>query len=153
MYNSKSLGFEIFPHTSSVTSSIMMQPKSITIESNHKLSIPGTDVASFIFSSGTEASRRKTQYFDATNPSRCFSLSQAEVYVKQVAHGLQQLGLKPDDKVLLYSRNSLFFPILLWGVIASGCVFTACAPSASASGRQHPDLLVTNNTTDMNSQS
>src|SRR6187402_1028968 len=111
----------------------MSQPKSIVIESRHNLTIPGIDLPSFIFSSGTESSRQKPQYFDATNPSKCFSLAQAESYVKQVAHGLQRLGLRPDDKVLLYSSNSLFFPILLWGVVASGCVFTACAPSASVS--------------------
>lgn len=109
-------------------------PSSIMIESPHTLEIPGIDIASFVLSSGTVSSRRKPQYFDATNPSRCFSLSQAEIYVKQVAHGLQQLGLKPDDKVLLHSSNSLYFPILLWGVVASGCVFTAASPSASATG-------------------
>lgn len=104
------------------------------LESPYKVEIEITDVVSWVFSSGTEITRQRPQYFDADKPSRNFSLSQAELYVKQVARGIQKLGLQPNDKVLLYSQNKLYFPILLWGVIASGCVFTAVAPSASEAG-------------------
>jgi hypothetical protein len=44
---------------------------------------------------------------------------------------LQHTGF---DKVLLYFSNSLYFTIILWGLIASGCVFTAMAPSAYETG-------------------
>ncbi|KAL3457962.1 hypothetical protein BJX64DRAFT_302297 [Aspergillus heterothallicus] len=101
------------------------------IESPHHIDIPISDVASFVFSSGTPASRQAPQYFDASAPSKNFSLAQAEVYVKQIASGLEKLGLRPNDKVLLYSNNSLYFPVLLWAVLAGRCVFTAAAPSAS----------------------
>ncbi|KAF3401092.1 hypothetical protein DPV78_005294 [Talaromyces pinophilus] len=69
------------------------------IESPYKLDIPVTDVASFVFNSGTPISRQ-APHFDAANPSKCSSLSEAEVFVKQVAKGLEALGLQPDDKVL-----------------------------------------------------
>lgn len=105
------------------------------VESLYTIDLPTTDVASFVFSSGTPASRQKQQYFDADSPSKCFSLAQAEGYVKQLARGLQKLGLKDDDKILLFSQNQLFFPVVLWGTLAAGCVFTACNPSASASGK------------------
>jgi len=85
------------------------------IESPHQVEIPPVDVASFVFGSGTASSREAPQYFDAATPSKCFSLSQAEVFVKQVARGLEVLGLQPNDKVLLYSHNRLFFLVLLWG--------------------------------------
>ncbi|KAL2809217.1 hypothetical protein BJX63DRAFT_445405 [Aspergillus granulosus] len=101
------------------------------IQSPHQIDIPTTDVASFVFSSGTATSRETPQYFDAANPSKNFSLAQAEGYVKRIASGLQTLGLKPNDKVLLYSNNGLFFPVLLWAVIAGRFVFTAASPSAS----------------------
>lgn len=104
------------------------------IESPYVVDIEVSDVVSWVFSSGTEITRQQPQYFDADQPSRNFSLSQAELWVKQVARGIQKLGLQPNDKVLLYSPNKLYFPILLWGVIASGCVFTAVAPSASETG-------------------
>ncbi|CBF88756.1 uncharacterized protein ANIA_00801 [Aspergillus nidulans FGSC A4] len=96
-----------------------------------RIPIPVTDVASFVFSSGTPTTRQTPQYFDASNPSKNFSLAQAEVLVKQIAKGLEDLGLQPNDKVLLYSHNALFFPVLLWGVLAGRCVFTAVAGGAS----------------------
>ncbi|KAL4818508.1 hypothetical protein BDW67DRAFT_156708 [Aspergillus spinulosporus] len=96
-----------------------------------RIPIPVTDVASFVFTSGTPTTRQTPQYFDASNPSKNFSLAQAEVFVKRIAKGLEDLGLQPNDKVLLYSHNALFFPILLWGVLAGRCVFTAVAGGAS----------------------
>ncbi|KAL4774504.1 hypothetical protein BDW60DRAFT_226922 [Aspergillus nidulans var. acristatus] len=96
-----------------------------------RIPIPITDVASFVFSSGTPTTRQTPQYFDASKPSKNFSLAQAEVLVKQIAKGLEDLGLQPNDKVLLYSHNALFFPVLLWGVLAGRCVFTAVAGGAS----------------------
>lgn len=116
------------------------------IESPHQVDIPVTDVASFVFSSGTASSREAPQYFDAASPSRCFGLAEAEGFVKQFAKGLGALGLQPDDKVLLFSHNRLFFPVLLWGVLASRCVFTATSPSASVRGKPGtllPDRILT----------
>ncbi|KAL3454576.1 hypothetical protein BJX65DRAFT_315731 [Aspergillus insuetus] len=103
----------------------------MNIKSPHQIDIPITDVASFVFASGTSTSRETPQYFDAANPAKNFSLAQAEGYVKQIASGLQALGLQPNDKVLLYSNNSLFFPVLLWAVLAGRFVFTAASPAAS----------------------
>lgn len=115
-----------------------MVPATKIIESPATIDIPAIDIASFVFQSGTAETRRRPQYFDAGCPSRNFSLSQAERYVKQLARGLVKLGLQPDDKVLLYSPNSLYFPILFWGVIAARCVFTAANPGASETGSQEP---------------
>jgi len=103
-------------------------------ESPYKTPILPVDLPTFIFSSGSKADRSRPQYFDADRPERNFSLQQAEVLVKRFAKGLLDLGLKPDDKVLLYSGNSLYFPILFWGTVAAGCVFTGCSPSASVTG-------------------
>jgi acyl-CoA synthetase (AMP-forming)/AMP-acid ligase II len=106
------------------------------IKSPLTVHIPPTDVASFVFASGTPESRAALQYFDAAAPSsKCYSLAEAKVFTKQIAKGLQdRAGLEPDDKVLLFSGNCLFFPVLLWGVLAGGVVFTAAAPVASVSG-------------------
>ncbi|CVL03623.1 related to 4-coumarate--CoA ligase [Fusarium proliferatum] len=100
-------------------------------KSPFELEIPNVDLATFIFSSGTRDSRSQPQYFDAENPALNFSLEQAEGWVKQWAKGLQDLGFRTNDKVLLYSGNSLYFPIVFWGVVASGCAFTGCSPSSS----------------------
>ncbi|KAL3452152.1 hypothetical protein BJX65DRAFT_303864 [Aspergillus insuetus] len=103
------------------------------IKSPLTVPIPTTDVASFVFASGTPESRAAPQYFDAAAPStKCYSLAEAKVFTKQIAKGLRDRAhLEPDDKLLLISSNSLFFPVLLWGVLAGGFVFTAAAPVAS----------------------
>lgn len=51
---------------------------------------------------------------------------------KRVGKGLQEYGVKENDKVVLYSGNNLYFPVLLWGVIASGGIFSAVSQTASA---------------------
>lgn len=105
-----------------------------TYRSKLSVEIPLEDVPTFIFSSGTSGSRRRPQYFDADHPSRNFSLGEAEILVRRLGKGLQDLKLQPDDKVLLYAGNSLYFPILFWGIIAAGCIFTGCTPGASVTG-------------------
>lgn len=105
--------------------------------------IPGIDIASFIFSTGTPESRRAPQYFDASNPQKCFSLAQAEIKVKQIACGLQRLGVKPDEKVMVFSNNCLYFPIALWSIVASGAVFTAASPSAAVTGQFRTGVRLT----------
>jgi long-subunit acyl-CoA synthetase (AMP-forming) len=114
------------------------EPKEVaTMEyhSPYKIEITPSDIPSFIFSSGTAKSRQTPQYFDAETPTRCYSLNDAEILVKRVAKGLQSLGLRPSEKVLLFSGNRLHFPVLLWGTIAAECVFTGCTPSASVQGK------------------
>lgn len=110
----------------------MAPPQSI--ECPHALDIPVTDIASFVFSSGDTQSRKVPQYFSADSPSQCYSLSEAETYVKQIGKGLLNLGLQPDDKVCLFSSNSLYFPALFWAVVAARCVFTSVNPGASETG-------------------
>lgn len=109
-------------------------PVNTIVKSPLSINVPVIDLASYVFSTGTPESRGIPQYYDAESPSQNFSLEQAEVRVKQLAKGLQKFGLRPGDRVLLFSSNRLFFPIVLWGVPAAGCVFTAIAPSASALG-------------------
>jgi len=112
-----------------------------TYDSPYTLDIPPVDLATYIFTAGDAKSRSQPQYFDADNPSRNFSLDQAEILVRRLGKGLQDVGLKPNDKVLLYAGNSLYFPILLWGIVAAGCVFTGCSPSASVMGTSSPPGL------------
>lgn len=100
-----------------------------------KLEVPNIDVPTYIFSSGNASLKKSPQYFDAAEPRRHFSLEEAEVYVKRFAKGLVDLGLRPDDKILLCAPNDLFTPIVLWGAIAAGCVFTGASPTASPFGR------------------
>ncbi|VUC26745.1 unnamed protein product [Clonostachys rosea] len=96
----------------------------------HNVHVPTVDLPTYIFSNSIKH-RKEPQYFDADNPSVNFSLEQAQVWVKRWAKGIQDFGLKPNEKIMLFSGNSVYFPIMLWGVLASGCVFTGCSPGSS----------------------
>lgn len=104
-------------------------------KSPYSVDIPSIDIPSYVFSSGTSLSREAPQFFNAATPSRCFSLAEAEGIVKRFASGLQYHGLQPGDRALLYSGNHLFFPIVLWGIVAAGGIFTAASPTATVSGK------------------
>ncbi|KAH7126001.1 hypothetical protein EDB81DRAFT_663834 [Dactylonectria macrodidyma] len=101
-----------------------------------QLDVPYCDVLSYIFSS-KPSPKHQAQFFNADNPSLSFDLPTAELYVKQFGKGLQNLGLQPGDKVLLVSHNQLFFPVVIWGVLAAQCVFTGASPSASVFELSH----------------
>jgi 4-coumarate--CoA ligase len=118
-----------------------IKPTNLVVKSPISIAIPAIDVPSYVFSSGTQASRAIPQYYDAERPSRNFSLAEAEVHVKRFGKGLQKLGLQPGDRVLLYAGNRLFFPIALWSVLAAGCMFTAASPTASVLGRRRLNLV------------
>lgn len=104
------------------------------IESPLSVPIPTTDLFSYIVSSGSGLSHKAPQYFDATSPSSCYTLEDAELRAKRFGRGLQSMGLQKQQKVVLYSGNNLFFPVVLWGVTAAGGVFTGASPTASVHG-------------------
>jgi 4-coumarate--CoA ligase len=45
-----------------------------------------------------------------------------------VAVGLAAKGVRPGDKVLLFSGNSIYFPSVFLGVLMAGAVFTGANP-------------------------
>jgi len=120
--------------TTKLKEEIVESPFSVQLE------FPGIDIPSYIFKHPNPNNKHVSQYFDATNPTHRFDLAEAELLVKRFAKGLQRLGLQPQDRVLLYSPNQLYSPIVLWGVLAAQCVFTGAAPTASVYGWSYPHL-------------
>ncbi|KAF9892990.1 hypothetical protein FE257_012401 [Aspergillus nanangensis] len=109
----------------------MQQNAQGIISCSLKVEIPAVDLFTYVFSSGTPVSRQSPQYFDATAPAVNYCLEDAELMARQFGRGLQSSGLRKQDKVLLYSPNSLFFPVVIWAVTAAGGVFTGASPTAS----------------------
>lgn len=48
---------------------------------------------------------------------------------KRVALGLLDAGLKPQDRVLLFSGNNIFFPSVFLGILMAGGIFTGANPT------------------------
>jgi 4-coumarate--CoA ligase len=46
----------------------------------------------------------------------------------RLAAGLRRAGLKPGDRVLLFSGNNLFYPVVFMGILMAGGIFSGANP-------------------------
>lgn len=69
-------------------------------------------------------------YLDAEQPD-ALRLTRAEfgLWSRRVAAGLIQAGLQPTDRVLVYSGNNVFYPVVFMGVIMAGGIVTTANPT------------------------
>ncbi|KAL8470457.1 hypothetical protein ACS0TY_033080 [Phlomoides rotata] len=65
----------------------------------------------------------KRALFDS-HTGKTLTFAQFKSMVSIVAHGLLQLGIKKNDVVLIFSPNSIEFPICFFGIFAIGAFAT-----------------------------
>ncbi|XP_019188981.1 PREDICTED: 4-coumarate--CoA ligase-like 7 [Ipomoea nil] len=88
---------------------------------------PNLSMVSFLF-------RNISQYPDQpaihdADTGRTLTFSQLKSQVSRVAHGLKhQLGVRKNDVVLIFSPNSIDFPLCFLGAIAAGAIATTVNP-------------------------
>jgi 4-coumarate--CoA ligase len=107
-------------------------------KSRWSVPIPNTSIPTFIFGPpGTQLSNDKVALADAARPE--YSLTPASWYLwsKRIAVGLRNAGMQPGDRVLLFSGNYLFFPVLFMGVLLAEGVFTGANPTYVARELAH----------------
>ncbi|KAJ5451846.1 hypothetical protein N7445_000029 [Penicillium cf. griseofulvum] len=100
-------------------------------KSRWTIDIPDTHLASILFQSPT-ASLSKTHkcYLEAARPeTHCLTTHNLRLWSQRFAAGLRKSGLQPGDRVLLFSGNDLFFPVVFMGVIMAGGIFTGANPT------------------------
>ena len=83
--------------------------------SPYQIDITVSDIPSFIFASRSSVSRKSPLYFDAENPTKCYSLEEAEIMVKRIAKGLQNIGLQKGRKSPSCFRESAAFSCFVLG--------------------------------------
>nr|GMD20366.1 4-coumarate--CoA ligase-like 7 [Ipomoea batatas] len=88
---------------------------------------PNLSMVSFLF-------RNISQYPDQpaihdADTGRTLTFSQLKSQVSKVAHGLKhQLGVRKNDVVLIFSPNSIDFPLCFLGAVAAGAIATTVNP-------------------------
>ncbi|KAF2467781.1 acetyl-CoA synthetase-like protein [Lindgomyces ingoldianus] len=97
-------------------------------QSPFQINIPATDLLTYLFPSSQPASD-VTIWIDADDPSNALSPRDLLLWVKRLGAGLQGLGLKKQDVVLLYSHNHIFVPVAYLGISGCGCIFSGCNPA------------------------
>lgn len=100
--------------------------------SRWSLDVPSCSVPTLVFKSPTEAIDDKRPCFlDATRAdSHYFTQSTYRLWCQRFARGLLDTdGFEQGDRLLLFSGNDLFYPVVFMGVIMAGGVFTGANPT------------------------
>lgn len=102
----------------------------MVLKSRWTLDVPQVSLPTFIFDSPTAPLPTTPAFVSAREPEKHYlSINDYRLYSQRFASGLLRFGLKPGDRVLLYSGNTLFFPTVIMGVIMAGGVFTGANPT------------------------
>ena len=101
----------------------------MTIPSRWNVDIPRCSLQQWIFESATEPLPDRKAFIDPEQPDTHFlTLSDYRLLAKRVALGLLDAGLRPGDRVLMFSRNHIYFPAVFLGILCAGGVFTGANP-------------------------
>ncbi|KAI9680666.1 MAG: hypothetical protein M1817_004106 [Caeruleum heppii] len=108
------------------------------IKSRWTVPIPQKSLPSYLFGSPTAALPDTPLFIDADRPeTHHLSFTTFRAWSKRFAAGLRAAGLRPGDRVLLYSGNNLFFPVVLLGIVMAGGVFSGANPTYTARELAH----------------
>ncbi|KAK4952686.1 hypothetical protein LTR10_009492 [Elasticomyces elasticus] len=98
-------------------------------KSRWNIPIPTQSLPSYLFDSPTLPLDDKPLLIDAELPEYYLTQHTYREWSKRFALGLQQNGFKSGDRLLLYSGNTIFFPVILLGTIMAGGIFTGANPT------------------------
>jgi 4-coumarate--CoA ligase len=103
-------------------------------DSLFQIEIPEIDIISYLYPTGNEPSNEAI-WLDAEEPDK-YSLSPQQLleWVKRFGHGIQRMGLRDGDVVMVFSTNHIFMPVAYLGATAAGCIFTGANPAYSVDG-------------------
>jgi 4-coumarate--CoA ligase len=102
-------------------------------QSPFQINIPAADLLTYLFPPSEPASD-KPIWIDADDTKNALSPRQLLQWVKRLGAGLQGLGLKRQDVVMMYSANHIFVPVAYLGTAGSGCIFSGCNPAYGVEG-------------------
>lgn len=97
------------------------------------LDIPQTNVLTYLFGNGATLSHEPI-WFDAKDPSRSLSPHQLVQWIRRLGLGLQRLGLRRGDVVMICTPNHIFVPAAYLGITGSGCIFSGANPVFTVAG-------------------
>ncbi|KAK4949766.1 hypothetical protein LTR10_011608 [Elasticomyces elasticus] len=99
--------------------------------SRWRLSPPDTSIPSFMFGSPTATiDSQKELIVDAKRPDTHYlTLHSYREWAKRLATGLKRAGLTEGDRVMLFSGNSIFNPVIAMAILMSGGIYNSANPA------------------------
>lgn len=103
----------------------------MVFKSRWSVEIPNASLPTVIFGSPTATlSTTKCSFIDAARPdTHYFTPHDYRLWCQRFAVGLRNSGIKTGDRVLLFSPNDLFFPVVFMGTVMAGGIFTGANPT------------------------
>lgn len=101
------------------------------VKSRWTIDIPDCHLATLVFKSPTEPTSKELRLFlDADRPdTHYFTPYEFRLWSQRFAAGLRKSGVEPGDRILFFSPNDLFFPVVFMGTVMAGAIFSGCNPS------------------------
>ena len=91
------------------------------------LDIPKVDILSYIFPPG-EAPSDEPIWIDSEDTNIALSPAQLLQWVKRLAFGLEKIGVKKGEVVMIYTPNHIFVPVAYLGIVGAGYAFSGANP-------------------------
>ncbi|KAF1810743.1 acetyl-CoA synthetase-like protein [Eremomyces bilateralis CBS 781.70] len=91
------------------------------------LDLPQTDVLTYLFPPGSTPSEDPL-WISAADTSENLSPRQLLQWVKRLAIGLDRLGIKENEAVMIHTPNHIFVPVAYLGIVGSRRVFSGANP-------------------------
>ena len=98
-------------------------------KSRWSIDIPILSLTSYVFKTPNAHLEDKPLLIDAEKPEYYLSHHSYREWSKRLAAGLRKAGFQTGDRLLLYSGNNVFFPVILQGAVMAGGIFTGANPS------------------------
>lgn len=101
------------------------------VQSRWTIDIPDAHLATLLFQAPDYTLENNYKCFiDAARPETHYlTKPDYRLWSQRFAVGLRKSGVRTGDRVLLFSGNNLFFPVVYMGVLMAGGIFTSANPS------------------------
>jgi acyl-coenzyme A synthetase/AMP-(fatty) acid ligase len=97
------------------------------------LDIPKTNILSYLFGQGPVS--EEALWYDSKDPSKNLSPARLLQWVRRLGFGLQRLGLKRGDVVMICTPNQIFVPVAYLGTVGAGFIFSGANPAYTENGK------------------
>src|ERR1700710_2054379 len=94
------------------------------------------DLINWIFS-GQVRNEHLPVLIDPENPERNISRSSLANLIRALVKGFERYGISSGDCVLVNAFNDIYYPVVYFGIIGAGAVFTGVNPSYTTTELLH----------------
>ncbi len=98
------------------------------------INIPELDILTYLFGNGEDLSEEPL-WVNAADANKYLSPRTGLQWIKRLAVGLDKLGVKKGEVVMIVTPNDIFVPVAYLGTVGSGRIFTGVNPLYTADGR------------------